>query len=142
MKKIFHSLAIALFAIATINSANAQSLLSFPQAVATCEKYSQQGSIEHNNEIFNILITLEKKRGDSCIYKEKIFQGKNYQLLTCEFTQNELNYISNSMQKFNDTFRVQIAKNRIFEAKLTTNGEVFQKYLANPNYCKITHSKK
>ena len=78
----------------------------------------------------------------SCIYKEKIFQGKNYQLLTCEFTQNELNYISNSMQRFNDTFRVQIAKNRIFEAKLTTNGEVFQKYLANPSYCKITHSKK
>ena len=141
MKKIFLSITFAVLGFFALNS-NAQALLSFPQAVATCENYSQQGGVEYNNEYFNILITLEKGRRDSCIYKEKIFQNKNYQLLTCEFHQTELDYISKSMQKFNDEFRVQIAKNRIFEAKLTTNGEFFQKYLANPNYCKMTHSKK
>ena len=141
MKKIFISVALAILAISPLKS-SAEAYLNFPSAVATCEKYSQEGAIEYGNEYFNLLITLEKKKGDTCIYKEKIYQGRNYQLLTCKFSPTELSYISNSMQRFNDTFKTQIAKNRIFEAKLTTNGEVFQKYLANPNYCKITHSKK
>ena len=141
MKKIFFSIALLITTL-IFTDIETQAQLSFPQAVATCEKYSQEGMAEFKNEYFNIQITLDKKRGGICVYKEKIFQGKNYQLLTCEFGENELNYISNSMQRFNDTFKTQIAKNRIFEAKLTTNGEVFQKYLANPNYCKITHSKK
>ena len=89
MKKIFFSIALSIFAMFIFNS-KAQALLSFPQAVATCEKYSLQGGAEYNNEYFNILITLEKGRGNSCIYKEKIFQNKNYQLLTCEFHQAEL----------------------------------------------------
>ena len=63
-------------------------------------------------------------------------------MLTCEFNQTQQDFIANSMTRFSDMFKKQIEKNRIFEAKLTTNGEVFQKYLANPQYCKITHSKK
>ena len=36
---------------------------------------------------------------------------------------------------------MELDKNKIFEAKLTTNYEVFQKYLSNPNTCEITYSK-
>ena len=43
---------------------------------------------------------------------------------------------------YNNTFKKEISKNNIFSAKLTSNGEVFQKYLVDPKYCQITHSKK
>mgnify|MGYP003518574584 FL=1 len=49
--------------------------------------------------------------------------------------------MSSSMEKFNSEFKKQIAKNKIFEAKMTSNGEIFNKYLANPQFCTITHSK-
>ena len=75
-------------------------------------------------------------------YKEKIYQGREYQMLTCNFDEGQLPFMSKSMEKFSETFKKQLAKNPIFEAKMTTNGEVFQKYLANPKYCTITHSKK
>lgn len=140
MKKLIAFTALIIFTFATI-STKAAIQASFPQAIATCENYSKQGSVEHENEIFNILITLEKK-GNKCIYKEKIYQDNKYQMLTCNFEQSQLNYLSASMQRFNDMFKKQISKNNIFEAKMTTNGEIFQKYLIDPTYCKITHSKK
>lgn len=118
---------------------NAQS--SFTQALKTCETYEQVGTIDHNNEHFSIQVNLEKK-GDKCVYREKIFQGKDYQMLTCNFDKAQLPFLSDSMQRFNDTFKKEIAKNRIFEAKMTTNGEIFQKYLIDKHICQITHSKK
>ena len=114
----------------------------FSKALLTCENFSQTGSIEKNNEVFNILVTLEKTKNGKCLYKEKIYQGREYQMLTCNFDEGQLPFMSKSMEKFSETFKKQLAKNPIFEAKMTTNGEVFQKYLANPKYCTITHSKK
>lgn len=140
MKKIAILSVLTLFTFLFFNC-GAQIQNSFPQAIATCENYSKQGSIAHNNEIFNLLITLDKK-GDKCVYKEKIYQNKDYQMLTCNFEQSQLEFLSKSMQEYNTTFKKQILKNDIFEAKMTTNGEIFQKYLIDPKYCKITHSKK
>lgn len=140
MKKSIAYIAFIIFSIATLNT-QATIQASFPQAIATCENYSKQGSVKHEGEVFNILVTLEKK-GNKCVYKEKIYQDNKYQMLTCNFEQSQLSYLSASMQKFNDMFKKQISQNSIFEAKMTTNGEIFQKYLIDPTYCKITHSKK
>lgn len=140
MKKLlFYFLLVAFICLNTTYAL--ESNQNFPQAIKTCMEYSQTGSIAHNGEVFNILITLEKSK-NKCVYKEKIFQDKNYQLLTCNFDESQLPFLSDSMQRFNNTFKKEIAKNKIFEAKMTTNGEIFQKYLANPKYCQITHSKK
>ena len=125
MKKILSIISIVLLFCAVTMKIYAQS--DFIKAIKTCESYSQDGAIEHDGEVFNIRITLDKAKDNKCIYREKIYQ---------------VDFIANSMTRFSDMFKKQIAKNRIFEAKLTTNGEVFQKYLANPQYCKITHSKK
>lgn len=141
MKKI---LACSLFLVCFIISGSLIALgyqTDFSKAVRTCENYSQTGSAEYEGEIFNILITLEKAKNGTCTYKEKIYQGKNYQMLTCHFNKENLPFIANSMEKFSETFKKELSKNKIFEAKLTTNGEVFQKYLANPKYCTISHSK-
>lgn len=138
MKKILLSLSFVFLAIYTLK---ANAFVSFPQAIKTCEKYSNNGAITQKGETFNILITLDKAK-NKCTYKEKIYQGNDYQMLTCKFTQDQQEFISKSMLKFNQTFAKEIAKNNIFEAKLTTNAEVFQKYLANPEICQITHSKK
>lgn len=140
MKKILSFTLIAVLTLVLSIKTIAQS--TFSKAIKTCESYSQDGSIMHNGEKFNVLITLDKAKNDKCIYKEKIYQDKKYQMLTCEFNQTQQDFIADSMTRFNDMFKKEIAKNRIFEAKLTTNGEVFQKYLVNPQYCKITHSKK
>ncbi len=114
----------------------------FSKALLTCENYSQTGSIEKNNEIFNLLITLEKTKNGNCIYKEKIYQGKDYQMLNCNFDKSQLPFMSKSMENYSETFKKQMEKNPIFEAKMTANGQIFQKYLANPKYCNITYSKK
>lgn len=140
MKKILSIISIVLLFCAVTMKIYAQN--DFIKAIKTCDSYSQDGAIEHNGEVFNIRITLDKAKDNKCIYREKIYQDKKYQMLTCEFNQTQQDFIANSMTRFSDMFKKQIAKNRIFEAKLTTNGEVFQKYLANPQYCKITHSKK
>ena len=121
-------------------SANAQS--AFLDAIKTCENYSKDGTIKHKGESFNISISLKKTRKNNCVYKEKIHQENGYQMLTCNFLPNQLEYIHDSMQRFSQEFKKQIAKNDIFEAKLTTNGEIFQKYLIDKQYCKITYSKK
>ena len=141
MKKNIALISIAFLTLFAHNFATAQS--SFSQAVKTCETYSKEGIINHNSEAFNLLITLKQnKKNDKCIYKEKIYQDKDYQMLTCEFKQKHLGFISESMDKFGKIYYKEIAKNPIFEAKLTTNAEVFQKYLADPEICKITYSKK
>ena len=119
---------------------NAQT--DFIKAISTCEKYSQQGSVTSNGETFDILITLNKGKGTDCIYKEKIYQGKEHQTLNCTFNKHQTDYIANSMTEFTKMFSKQISKNKIFEAKLTNNGEIFQKYLVNHKYCNITYSKK
>ena len=112
----------------------------FSNAIATCEEYYQDGSIKYQNEYFNLTITL-KPKGDKCIYKEKIHQGEDFQMLTCKFNKSQQKFISESMDRFYNTIQTQIGKNPIFEAKLTSNAEVFQKYLVDNQYCQISHSK-
>ena len=138
MKKIFLITTIA-FLIATTFYANAQS--NFIQAIKNCENYSKSGSITRNGETFNLLITLEKTKNNKCIYKEGIYQNKNSQVLTCHFNQTQQDFIAKSMYNFTEKYKQEIAKNDIFEAKLTTNVEVLQNYLANPEICTITQSK-
>lgn len=139
MKK-FAIIALSLL-IAGFISLKAYALLTFPQALATCEKYSKEGSIQYKNETFNLSISLNKSK-NKCVYKEKIYQDIGYQMLTCNFEKSQLDFLSKSMEEYNKAFRKEIAKNPIFEAKMTTNGQIFQKYLIDPQYCKITHSKK
>lgn len=136
MKKIL----FLLFAIFFTTSAFA--IDEFSSALKTCEDFSREGSIPYQNEVFNVLVTLEKNKKGECLYKERIFQGKSYQQLNCTFSQADLPAISSSMEEFNRVFKKQIDKNPIFGAKMTTNGEVFQAFLANPKYCEITYSKK
>ena len=138
MKKIF-TIAI-LFVFMSLPIALAAFQASFPQALKTCETYSQKGGAEYEHEYFGILITLEKSK-NKCVYKEKIFQDKKYQMLTCHFDMELLPKLSDSMQRFNNAFSKEIAKNNIFSAKMTTNGEIFQTYLINPKYCSVSHSK-
>lgn len=140
MKKWFIFGFLAILTTLIYNQSTAQS--TFPAAVKTCEAYIKEGSIEKNNEVFYLTITLEKLKNGKCEYKEKIYQDSDYELLTCQFEPTQLAFISASMTRFNEVFAKEIAKNQIFEAKMTTNGEVFQKYLANPKYCQITHSRK
>ena len=140
MKKILFCLAL-LIAFMGVAIEKSTAKTKFSKALLSCEEYYQDGAIKHQNELFNLTITLSPK-GDKCIYKEKIHQNKSYQMLTCEFSKNQQGVLSNSMTRFNQEFKKQIDKNRIFEAKMTTNGEIFQKYLVDPKYCKITHSKK
>lgn len=113
---------------------------TFSKAIETCQKYSKSGDIARNGEVYNLLITLENK-GNHCQYKEKITYGVNYSLLTCNFPKTSLSYLANSMREYNDNFQAQIAKDNIYEAKLTNNYYIFEKYLANPQYCNITGSK-
>lgn len=140
MKKISLSLFIlGVIFLGVCSKINAQN--SFPQSLKTCETYEQAGVIEHNKDYFSVQINLDKK-GEKCVYKEKIYQGKDYQMLTCNFDKSHLPFLSDSMQRFNDAFKKEIAKNKIFEAKMTTNGEIFQKYLIDKSICQITHSSK
>lgn len=126
---------LSVFSIGAVQAENA-----FSAAIRTCQPYSKDGAVVYEGQTFNILVTLQKK-ADKCVYKEKIYQDKKYQMLTCNFEKSQLGPIADSMEKYNKIFKVEIAKNSIFEAKMTTNGEVFQNYLANPKYCSISHSK-
>ena len=140
MKKILIIGFVFLTLISTIFCSISIAQTEFSKALRTCETYRQDGSIAHNGEVFDLTITLDKSR-NKCVYKEKIYQGKKYQMLTCNFENGQLPAIADSMEKYTNFYKKEIAKNKIFEAKMTTNGEVFQKYLANPKYCTITHSK-
>ena len=114
----------------------------FSKALATCEPYVQEGTIPYNGQIFNLRISLEKARGGKCTYKEKIYQDIGYEELICNFEKNQLETISKSMDSFSNTFRKEMLKNKIFEAKLSSNGDIFQRFLVEPKICKITHAKK
>ena len=137
MKKFIMGLfvASAVFLCATVNAENA-----FTTALKTCAPYSQQGSAINAGQLYNITITLEKKQ-KNCIYKEKISQGSGFQMLTCHFPSEDLGFIADNMSNFTTVYKDQVAKNKIFEAKLTNNYDIFEKYLINPNFCKITTSK-
>lgn len=129
---------IALFLAFLYSSALAEN--SFVKSLRTCEKYSQLGGAEHGSEFYNILITLDKTK-NGCIYKEKIYQRSGYQMLTCNFEMGQLPKIADSMDKFTKAYSAEVAKNKIYEAKLTSNGEIFENYLINPKYCTVTRSK-
>lgn len=133
---------ILFFTFAILLSLNVLAVDEFSTALKTCEKFSRQGSIPYDNQMFNVLVTLDKNRKNECIYKERIFQGDSFQQLNCKFSSADLPKISSSMEEFNRVFKKQIDKNPIFGAKMTTNAEVFQAFLANPKYCEITYSKK
>ena len=139
MKKVLSCLFI-LVALMGIVIEKAYAKTKFASSMSTCQEYYQDGSIKHQNEFFNLTITL-KPKGDKCIYKEKIYQGEYYQMLTCKFNKQQQAFISDSMDRFYNAFKTQINKNPIFEAKLTSNAEVFQRYLVDQQYCEITHSK-
>jgi len=139
MKKIIiFTLFIFICVISQIIAAE-DTKIKFSDALETCQKYSQLGGTSYENQYFNIQINLEKNK-NKCQYREKIFQGKKFQMLTCNFDMGLLPNLSNSMRKYENTFKNEIAKNKIFEAKMTTNGEIFQNYLIDPAYCHITHS--
>ncbi len=139
MKKILFCLAL-LIAFMGVAIEKSIAKTKFSKALLSCEEYYQDGAIKHQNELFNLTITLSPK-GDKCIYKEKIHQGSDFQMLTCKFNKSQLGFMSDSMDRLYNTYSTQIAQNPIFEAKLTSNGEIFQKYLVDPQYCEITHSK-
>lgn len=140
MKKTLLKLLIFIFVFSIADVAFAET--EFVKSLRTCEKYSQTGSVRYNDEIFNLTITLDPKTNNRCQYKEKITQGNDYELLTCYFDKTQLPFMAESMQKFSDLYKKELIKNKIYEAKMTTNAEVFNKYLANPKYCTITHSKR
>lgn len=140
MKKISLLVAAFVLFLGIQSKSSAQNI--FYEALKTCENYSQAGVAGYNNETFGIQITLQKARNNKCVYKEKIYQGNDYQMLTCNFDEVQLPFLSSSMEKFYNTYKKEIAKNRVFEAKMTTNAEIFEKYLINTKFCDITHSKK
>jgi 2',3'-cyclic-nucleotide 2'-phosphodiesterase (5'-nucleotidase family) len=124
MKKIaIFSVTVVLFLICFFCNQLSVAQSYFPQAIKTCEKYSQDGSASYNNETFGILITLQKSKNDMCTYKEKIYQGNEYQMLTCNFHSSQLADISDSMTRYNDTFRTtstlrQLSANLYLESGL------------------------
>ena len=136
MKKILFLLAMFLF-----GTLQAYCETDFINALNTCASFTQTGAIPYGGQVFNIMITLQKSKG-KCLYKEKIYQDIGYEQLACSFDNNQLKFISDSMKEFTETFKKEISKNKIFEAKLSSNGVVFQKYLVEPKYCQITHFKK
>jgi len=139
MKKIlFLSALLGLIFISSQADANQ---MKFHEAIKTCETFEQLGAIPYKSQIFDIKVNIEKKR-NKCVYTEKIFQGKDYHLLTCNFKMEDLDYISNSMKRFTESYPKQMEKNRIFEAKMTTNAEIYNNYVADPKYCTITNSLK
>ena len=100
--------------------------------------YHQKVSL--GTEYYNLLITLDKNK-KTCTYKEKIYQSTGYQMLSCNFEMGQLNTIADIMENFNNAYKNEIAKNKIYEAKLTNSAEILEKYLINPKYCQITQSR-
>lgn len=142
MKKnlLFIFIASTLF-LGLFNIAFAQT--NFTKALSTCEEYSQKGIIVHQNEAYTVQVTLQKGKKDNCVYKEKITIGQNIHLLTCTFNKMQTDNIAKTMNEFSEKYKTHMIKNPIFEAKLSTNAEIFQAYLTNHNYCQISgHTEK
>ena len=112
---------------------------NFSEALETCKKYSKSENITRNGILYNLTISLESK-GNNCIYKEKISEGNKSSALNCTFSKTILPALATSMKEYNNEFKAQIAKNKIYEAKMTNNYTIFKEYLANPQYCNITTS--
>ncbi len=138
MKKIQIAVFI-FFSVCTFLQVYAEN--NFSKALRNCDNYTKEGVIPFNNQNFNISISLNKNMKGVCVYKEKIHQPIGYQLLTCNFSKGQLPHIADSMERYNQFFKKEIAQNNIFEAKMSTNGEVFKDYLANPAICNITYKK-
>ena len=137
MKKI-----IIIFAVMAFCSMQTFAQTEFSKALENCDPYVQEGSIPYSGQIFNLRISLEKARGGKCTYREKIYQDIGYEELICNFEKNQLQSIAKSMESFSNTYKKELAKNKIFEAKMSSNGDIFQRFLVEPKICKITHSKK
>ena len=140
--RIFSMIYIVLFFSILILQNRAFCQTEFLNALKTCENFTQEGSIEKNNELYNLKITLKKLKNDKCQYREKITQAIQEQTLICNFNKEQIYFITNSMLEFYKAFPKEIAKNKIFEAKLSTNGVIFQKYLIDKNYCTIEQLKR
>ena len=111
----------------------------FTKALTNCSPYSINGTIPFQGEVYNLKISLQKSKG-LCNYKERIFQDTGYQELVCNFNTEQTKSIAASMAEFSTKYKNQLEKNKIFEAKLTSNPVVFEKYLINPSICEITQS--
>ena len=140
MKKITIFAIFVIFSLFTIISAFAET--EFTRALSTCSPYTLNGSIPYQGQIFNLKISLQKGKGDKCTYKERIYQDIGYEELVCNFSNEQLKSITASMIEYSDTFKKELLKNKIFEAKLSSNAVVFQNYLVEPHICKINYSKK
>ena len=134
MKKIFSFMVLSLLFMSGIANSMEN---TFPEALKTCQKYSKTQDLVRYGSVFTLSITLENK-ANGCVYKEKISQGQDYNLMTCTFPKNTLSVLSDLMSEYNKQYKTQIAKENIFEAKMTNNYTIMEKYLANPKYCKIT----
>lgn len=137
MKKVLINIFFMSLAVFFL-SAQVNAETNFSRAIATCEDFNQKEIIVQNNEAYNVSVSLEKGKKNNCIYKEKITIGKNTHLLTCTFDKKAMTEISQLMSDFSNRFKSHMIKNPIYEAKLSTNAEIFQRYLTDIQYCKIS----
>ena len=112
----------------------------FSKAIKTCAPFSAVEDIYKTNAIVNLKITLEKK-GNKCIYKENITFSAGSHLMTCMFEQSDLETISLAMEEYYRADKAALDRNKIFQAKMTSNDRLFEKYLTNPKYCNIAADK-
>ncbi len=139
MKKSLFFLSLSLFGLLLNIPVFAES--NFAHALRTCEPYLLDGSLVRNGQKFNIAVTLEKsKKKKTCIYKEKIYQGIEYQMLTCNINYEQLPQLADLMDKHYNEHKAEIMKEKIFEAKMTSNEDILKTYLTNTNFCNITYS--
>ena len=112
--------------------------ISFPAALKNCDKFHITDSASYNGMFYDVTISLDKTK-NYCVYKEKIAKtAKEYSLLTCNFDMRLMDTLSQKMQKFNDKYKKELAKKPLFRAKMTSNKEIFEEYIVNPAYCKVT----
>ena len=111
--------------------------LSFCDAIRHCNKTLAKIL----KGVYNIKVTLNKSK-NKCVYNEKIYQGDTHQTLVCEFDSSQLENMANLMNAFYKAYPTQIAKNNIFEAKMSSNRDILKHYLMNPKYCKVIQSER
>ena len=141
MKKSLFLLSVLLFTMFfNINAYADES--NFARALRTCNPYILDDSLTRNGQTFNIAVSLEKSKKKSCIYKEKIYQGIEYQMLTCDINNDNLSQIADIMEKHYQNHKQEIQKERIFEAKMTSNNELLKTFLSDPKRCNITYASK
>lgn len=137
MKKSFLYLCLVILLLFGFSASALCEELSFSDALKTCKKYYKQQELPRFGTSFTLTISLENKSGN-CVYKEKISQGEDYNLLTCNFPKTSLDFISKTMEDYNAQYKTEIAKEKIFEAKMSSSNVMMDKYLGDPKYCKIT----